>query len=385
MPTAVHVSLRPLPDRPTLEGWWRELESNTELSFFTSWSWIDAWLDLLPDLAAARLIVAEQDGRRVGLGIVVEGVAKLLKTFKVRAWRLHTAGVIEIDDLSMEYNDFLVDRSSAQEVRTAMLEWLVMRAPKGVVEVRGASANIRALAENSPAGMIARREPLTSYLVSLEGSRDSKGFLPLIGSNVRAQIRRSMKAYASIGPIDIEVATEAAQALEFLDRLRAMHDRRWAGRGIRSGFAHDGAARRFHNNLIRRAFPRGEVQMLRIRVGDADLGYLYNYVYRGVVSYYQSGLNYNLVEKHGRPGLVCHTLAIEYNMKLGHLWYDLLAGDYRYKSSLATKLEPMAHCVFTRKTPLVRLDAYARRVTEAPSRRRNAGTAPMTNADAVET
>lgn len=372
MTNAVKILLRPLPDRATLAAWWEELESRADLSYFTSWSWINPWLDMLPDGgAAARLIVAELNGRRVGLGIVVEGSAKLLKTFRIRAWRLHTAGIWEIDDLSMEYNEFLMDRALADVVRVAMLQWLVWQAPKGIVEIRGSSAEIRNLAENPPAGIVARRDPRTSYLISLKQARVGDGYLSLISSNVRAQIRRSLKAYAAAGPIRVDEATDTEQALEWLGRLRAMHDQRWSARGIRSGFAHDEIARRFHDTLIRRAFPRGEIQMLRISVGNADLGYLYNYIFRGVVSYYQSGLNFDLIDKHSRPGLVCHTLAIEHNIKLGHDWYDLLAGDYRYKASLATDLAPMAHCVFTRETPLVRLDAYARRVIDARQQRKS--------------
>lgn len=366
MQSSLQISLQSMPDRQTLALWWSELESRADLSFFTSWSWIGAWLDLLSDVAAARLLVAEQGGQRVGMGIVVEGSARLLKTIGIRAWRLHTTGIFEIDDLSMEYNDFLMDRSVADETRIAMLNWLVWQAPKGIVEIRGSSASIRKLAESPSPRMVARRVPLTSYLVSLSEARARQGYLPLISSNVRSQIRRSLKAYSAAGEIRVEAATDLSQALEYLARLRAMHDRRWRERGVRSGFAHDGVAKRFHDALIRHAFPRGEVQMLRITVGDSDLGYLYNFVFRGVISYYQSGLNYELIDnKHGRPGLVSHALAIEHNMKLGHSWYDLLAGDYRYKASLATKLEPMAHCVFTRETPLVRIDAYARRVVES--------------------
>jgi CelD/BcsL family acetyltransferase involved in cellulose biosynthesis len=381
MPTAVQVSLCPLPDRQTLATWWHELESKADLSFFTSWTWINAWLELLPDPGAARAVIAMRGDERVGLGIVVESEARLLKAFKVRAWRLHTAGVFELDDLSIEYNDFLLDRRTADEVRVAMLDWLVLHAPKGVLEIQRASTHIRRLAEHAPPRMVTRHEPLTSYLVSLNDARDGDGgYLRLISSNVRAQIRRSLKAYAAKGSISVEAATSASHALEYLEELRAMHDRRWSGRGVESGFARDPMARQFHEVLIRHGFPRGEVQMLRIRVGEADLGYLYNFIYRGTISYYQSGLNFDLIEKHGRPGLVCHALAIEHNMKLGHAWYDLLAGDYRYKASLATHLEPQAHCVFSRETPLARIDAYARRIVNA-RRQRNSALATVEPAD----
>lgn len=367
---AIEVSLRPLPDRSMLAAWWRELESQADCTLFTSWTWIGPWLHLLPDPGAARLLVAMRGTERVGLGIVVEGETRLLKAFRVRAWRLHTAGVRELDDLAIEYNDVLALRDGADEIRGAMLRWLALDAPQGVLVVRGASGPVRALAEQPPAACVARHEPRTAYRVSLRETRSAEGgYLRLVSGNVRSQIRRSVKAYNSAhGELRVESATDTAQALDFLDRLCTLHQRRFSQRGLESAFVGQ-VPQEYHRRLIEEGFPRGEVQMLRLLAGQAEIGYLYNFVHRGTVSYYQSGLDFELVEKHGRPGLVGHLMAIEHNAKLGHDWYDLLAGDYRYKASLATDLQPQAHCVFSRGTPLALVDAYARRVVEAHRKR----------------
>ena len=370
MPNRLNISLSPLPERQTLEAWWRELELASNGSFFTSWSWIGSWLEGLPETAAVALLVALRDGRRVGLALAVNGLARVFRRFRVRAWRVHTAGVEDVDDLAIEYNDFLVDRQGADETRLALMQWLLRQTPASQIEVRGAGAPVRVLAEHPPRGLLARLDPLTAYLVSLQKVRAApQGHLSLLASNLRSQIRRSLKAYGALGPVQVEQAQDLDTALLYLERLRQMHRRSWTDKGVHSGFATDAVAERFHERLIRRAFPRNEVQLLRIRAGDSDIGYLYNFIYRGTVLYYQSGLDYGLVEKHGRPGLVCHVMAIEHNAQLGHTWYDLLAGDYRYKSSLATDQEPMAHCVFMRDTLFNRLELRARQVVQARRRR----------------
>jgi CelD/BcsL family acetyltransferase involved in cellulose biosynthesis len=377
----VEVALFPLPDRETLAAWWRELDAEADCTFFTSWTWIGVWLHLLPDVTAAQVVVAMRGDERVGLGIVVQSRTRLLKAFRVRAWRLHTAGVRELDDLAIEYNDFLAQRSDSGKIRLAMLQWLAHRAPKGVIEIRGASGPVRSLAEHPPAGLVARHQERTSHLVSLNAVRAADGgYLSLLGSNVRSQIRRSMKAYAARGPLRVDAATQPDQAFDYFDKLRALHSRRFSALGVESQFARD-AAREFHRRVIEEGLPRGEVQLLRLSAGDADIGYLYNFVHRGTVSYYQSGLDFDLLEKHGRPGLVGHAMAIEHNAALGHTWYDLLAGDYRYKASLATDQLPQAHCVFSRETPLALMDAYARRLVDARRKRKlQAATEPTEGA-----
>ena len=70
---------------------------------------------------------------------------------------------------------------------------------------------------------------------------------------------------------------------------------------------------------------RRRVDLLRVRAGDTTVGCLYNFVSRGDVSFYQSGLAYETDGKL-KPGLVCHALAIDHAARAGHRWYDFLAG-----------------------------------------------------------
>ncbi|MEY4754083.1 MAG: hypothetical protein RJA44_1758, partial [Pseudomonadota bacterium] len=181
----------------------------------------------------------------------------------------------------------------------------------------------------------------TSYGVDLAAVRHKQGdYLALLSSNTRSQIRRSIKEYEKLGPLRCTPATDAAQAQQFLDRLAELHQQHWVERGEPGAFA-SAHFRRFHAKLIERNHARGEIQLLRISVGERDLAYLYSFVLGGRVYFYQSGFDYALIEKHSRPGLVAHLYGVQHNAALGHLVYDFMAGDSRYKQNLATLNEPM--------------------------------------------
>jgi hypothetical protein len=95
------------------------------------------------------------------------------------------------------------------------------------------------------------------------------------------------------------------------------------------------------------------VQLLCVKAGDHDIGLLYSFVLAGRVYVYQSGFDYALLAKHGRPGLVTHTLAVQHNAALGHEVYDLMAGESaQYKQTLSNRPESMTWLVL--RTPALR-------------------------------
>jgi CelD/BcsL family acetyltransferase involved in cellulose biosynthesis len=362
-PNPIHITLESLPPRERLQAWWRDLEAKADLTFFTSWSWIGPWLDILPTTLRKHLLIAKQDGAIVGLGVVVKGRAHLMRAMPVMCWRLHATGIHDIDDLTIEYNGFLLDKRCANKVEQSMLDFLLKRTGIKRFEVSMGNARFADLADPAPKGILVRSNFRKSYLVNLERVRDTEGgFLATLSGNTRSQIKRSLNAYqGELGPIRVEPAQSEEQASAFFDELKSLHAQTWSERGKHSGFATSPVAHRFHMALIANAFGKGEVQLLRISAGTSIVGYLYNFVHRGRVIFYQSGFNYGLLDKHDRPGLVCHALAIEHHgAHAGLHWYDFAAGDYRYKTSLAKHHEVQGSHVFQRDGLLPRLDAAVR-------------------------
>jgi len=171
-----------------------------------------------------------------------------------------------------------------------------------------------------------------------------EGFLASLSANTRYQIRRSNRRFAELGPLVVRQAETEAEALGFLDSLAALHQATWTSRGSRGAFANP-AFLRFHRALIRRALPRGELELLRFSAGGHVLGYLYNIRLRGRVITYQSGFDYvgsaTAIGPHGKPGLTCHYAAIVRAQNDGAEVYDFLAGRDRYKHSLARAATPL--------------------------------------------
>ncbi len=366
--SAYTLSLTPLAspsDRTRLQADWLALQDQAEPRFFTSWGWIGVWLDTLPDTVQPQVLQCRQGERTVGLALVVDGPVRQRfgLPFCRTAW-LHATGRPELDILTVEHNDFLLDRTQSDAVRTAMLgHWLAQL--RGVTEV-----TLPGLAGAGwPAGVEARsRRHVTredwvrrSYAVDLQGVRDAGGdFLKLISANSRTQIRRSMKEYARLGPLVLETATTVAQGLDWLDKLAALHQAHWVAQGEPGAFG-NAFFTRFHRTLVERHLLDGGVQLLRVAAGVHDLAYLYSFVRGGRVCFYQSGLEYGLIDKHARPGLVAHVLAVQHNASLGHRVYDFMAGESRYKVNLATLDESMTWTTLRTRAWRFDLEAALRR------------------------
>lgn len=358
----ISIVLTKLPARPELASCWRDLETRANTSFFTTWSWLGAWLNILPADMDVRLLKALCGDQVVGLGLVVQGKSRLMRLIPVSSWHVHATGIPQLDDLTIEYNGFLVDQSMAEQVADAMVNHLLYQTKAGRISINRAANSYAALAQKLGKRAIARSTQRESHMVCLDTVRAAHGdYASLLSANTRSQLKRSLNAYKKLGPVALHEAQSVEQAMAYLAALKVLHDQTWQERGVQSGFGSDAATQTFHKQLIESSFERGEVQMLRITVGDTDLGYLYNFRHRGRVAFYQSGLHYGLLDKNDRPGVVCHALAIEHNAAQNASLYDFLAGDHRYKSSLSTHTEAQATHLFQRNGLLPRLDASLRK------------------------
>jgi CelD/BcsL family acetyltransferase involved in cellulose biosynthesis len=180
-----------------------------------------------------------------------------------------------------------------------------------------------------------RRQPAPFVdLAALDGTGGD--FLASRSRNTRAQIRRSMRHFEGRwGRLRLSRPSGPGEAYAWLEEMIGLHAASWQRRGRPGAFA--GAfMRRFHAALVAEAAARGELDLVRLTAGGETLGLLYGFRHRGVVYAYQGGFRSFPGEPDARPGLVAHALAIEQARGAGLARYDFLAGDARYKRSLAT-------------------------------------------------
>jgi len=318
----VALSLELLPARgDRAEGVWRDL-SRAATSYFLSWGWIACWLAMAPPAHAAQLAVVRQHARPIAAAFLGRRREVRHGLVASRQRFLNATGVHQFDELCIEHNSIVGDLPGGVPALIDLLpdDWDELVMP-GIE---------RAQVTDDPRYRVrVDRESVAPY-VDLERVR-TKDYTSLLGSSTRSQLRRARR---NAGALRLERATTAEQGEQIYDELVALHTACWAERGQPGAFA-DPWFTAFHRRLIAERITTGEIDLLRIRAGERTVGCLYNFVWRGRVSFYQSGLA-PPIDNHDKPGYLCHALAIEAAAAGGHAIYDFMGGDDRYKQNLAT-------------------------------------------------
>jgi len=334
----LRVQVDEQPDLQALEPEWRALQAQAEASPFTRWNWVGTWWHQLPAAQRPWLLRVDDGAQTVGMGLLGRRTMRRLRVWPSRALLLHAVGLPECDDLTIEHNGWLARRGYEDEVDGAALTALLHRRPGADQVILPGLARMPAwlAPDGLQDGTVVRRWTQPAFRVDLQPVRAAgKPYLETIGARTRSSIRRSLRLYETLGPVAVEAASDPDQALDFLARLEHLHQATWQSRGQPGAFANPrfGA---FHRAFVAKGYVDGEVQMLRLRAGERDIGLLYNLVGpQGVISY-QSGFDYRLLDINHHPGLVTHALAVQRALEDGHAHYDLLAGESRYKEQLAT-------------------------------------------------
>jgi CelD/BcsL family acetyltransferase involved in cellulose biosynthesis len=329
------ISLSRVTDWAALGERWRELEARADCSFFQSWTWTGC-------LAEERftdpvLLEATRDGRVVAMALFNR---RRSRTGRQVLW-LGESGAAALDAVFIEWNGVLAEAGTAPGLlanclRAARFAPIGGRRPwRGRrVVLSGIDAATLGAAE-AAGGRLWVRRCLGAPYVDVAGLRQAgRCYLDALSGNARYQLRRSDRSYAASGELSVRRAGSCGEALGFLDALAALHQASWIRRGRPGAFANPHLVR-FHRALIERGLPRGEVALLRIAAGGPTVGYLYNFEFRGGVLAYQSGFDYAGAGKHQKPGLTCHHQAIRDAAARGIDSYDFLAGEDRYKRTLA--------------------------------------------------
>ncbi len=310
----LRITLEPVGNLDALGQRWRALEADTDAGFFRSWTFLGCQAE--DRFAGARLLAATQDGCDVALGLLGQAGG--------RFW-LNQTGRPAQDGSFIEHNGLLAGPLNCGAVQAALGH--AVRQGGTLVLAGVGDATLEAAGR---VGWLSAVQSRLSPCVDLQkvGGR----YLGTLSANARAQIRRSMRLY---GPgLALHRAGTVTQALEWFAEMVRLHQASWQRRGLPGAFG-DAAMRRFHAALVSRAWPLGEADLLRIEAGGRVVGLLYTLLRDGRVLSYQSGFDYDLDRPREKPGLVCHTLAIEHYAARGARTYDFLAGADRYKLTLA--------------------------------------------------
>ncbi len=324
---APSVTFSPVADFAALGTRWRNLETRAQASFFQSWTWVGCLArNRYPDPMLLCAQIAGPDGPRdVALALFNRQTTR----FAPQTLYLSETGQAAFDAMYVEHSGFLI---------AAGYEYLLdacLRAVTGDrVILSGVDANMLRAAQHSGRELRVLQSMPSPFIDLTRLPPGEQAYLAQLSANTRYQLRRSTRLYEAQGALCVTRATTVAQANAMLDELGELHQATWEARGLPGAFANP-MFRRFHRELIARGLPRGEIELLRVSAGAAQIGCLYNFRFQNQVMNYQGGFAYERASPHQKPGLTTHHQAIELARAEGTLRYDFLAGEDRYKTSLA--------------------------------------------------
>jgi len=343
MNSELNICIEDICDIDVLQLEWERLAGRAEGSFFLSWYWIENWLLLQPDGVSLKQVIVRQEGKVVALAVFSESKIRRHGVFSSTVMALHEYSMPGLN-MVIEYNGLLIDKQlDAKTIQQDVIRFLVLEAPDWEeLQVSGVlvdSAFVDALflqGVNLKPLVVGESE---ARRVNLEKIREAgDNYLSTLTKKTRYKIRQYIKEYQNCGELSVNKAESLDVAFHYFEELKKSHQSYWIKKGQAGSFSNKNWEN-FHHDIIKSAFSDGGIQLLRISAGTTIVGYLYNLVWEGHVYMIQSGFNYtnDKNDKAYHPGYVCLTLAIEYNVKMGHRVFDFLAGENQYKKSLSNE------------------------------------------------
>jgi CelD/BcsL family acetyltransferase involved in cellulose biosynthesis len=336
MDGTVNVERTPAEPSRVLPVWSSVFAQMVEAGPFLSPTWVRTWAEVYGARLGTELVTfAEVTGQPVGVCLLTPSVRYSAILPHVRL-HLNTDGEPSGDSVIVEHNALMAEPAAVDRIDRAFAAHIEGRR---VDELRAAGVDehgVERLIAAFPRWR-ADVEWRDSHYVDLDRLRAGSGdHLQLLSRNTREQVRRSLARYRTRGELAVQSAQTIEEAERMLDQLIALHQARWNAVGSDGAFA-SSLRQQFHRAFIRRGLASGNAQLLRVTAGDQVIAVLYNLHANGKINFYQSGVAYE-DDKHLKPGLVAHHLAITYCLQAGYSEYDFLIsdpGEGRYKASLS--------------------------------------------------
>lgn len=332
------------------ETWEAVYRSRTTAGPYLCPSWVKVWIETYGATLRPELLAFHHDNHEGPVGAcLLTRRSRFAGVFSRHRVHLNTSGEPEGHGVVVQHNDILTVPGSESQVLRALARHVV-QGPADEFCLPGIEeSRVREIVAAFP-GWDVDVEWLESPYVDLRRLRAAGGdHLAMLSRNTREQVKRSLTRYASRGPITIEQADTPQLADDMLSELIALHEVRWRAVGKGGGFASADRVR-FHRAFVEEGMQTGNVQFLRVAAGGRTVGILYNLLANGKVNFYQSGLCYE-DDKHLKPGLVTHHLAIGHCLEAGYLEYDFLVsgpGEGRYKASLSDRTRRLGWVILSR-------------------------------------
>lgn len=352
----------PLVSAVSLAPWWSTLfEASGRGSVFLSPAWTQTWIEHYGAAFDGQWVRWEVDGRVVAGGLLLERKVPV-KGLPLRTLYLNATGDAPVPTPFPEYNDLLCVPGHEAAVLDDLAAWLRSRAWS---RLRLCGHEAGSVAEGvllRLPGRSIERDCKPSRYVNLQ-QLGERPFETAVPGKAGTHVRRNLREYRErLGDLQVTRPQSLPDALQAFEAMRQLHLARWKDR-VETTTLSDAGVVAFHRTLIERLWPTGQVEVLRVGSATEAIGYLYNFIVGGKVFVFQTGFAYEASSKWS-PGLLTHTLAIEYYRARGLREYDLLSGDALYKRTLANGVRDLYWTVLYRDTAWIRALLAARKLRD---------------------
>lgn len=323
----------PLGGSADVPAWWEPLfEASHCKSIFLSRDWMRSWIDVYGRDFRGEWVHWTHEDQVIGGCLVLERVVRV-KGVPLRSLFINATGLAAQPTPLAEFNDVLHLAPHRAAIAADLAQWLARR-PWTRCFLSGYEDG-SLFAVLAPQLECAERECETRPAPYVDLRRfGDRSFDAAFTGNTGTQVRKNRRLYEGrFGALSVRPAASMQEALRFFDEMTRLHVARWQAQGESTTFS-SRSVLDFHRLLIRRLWEQGCVEVVRVG-GERDvIGYLYNYLLGGKVFFFQSGFDYEH-EAARSPGMLTHALAIDHYRQRALGEYDFLAGDARYKRSLA--------------------------------------------------
>jgi CelD/BcsL family acetyltransferase involved in cellulose biosynthesis len=278
---------------------WRALEDEVGcIGFACSWAWTETWLAHFGDILPHEFAVGHVDGRPCGIALLVLETQRRGGLVRVRRLHFGTAGAPRSDDVYVCSNRLLAAPAHQHGFAAAVLRAVMLdRRWDEIALDRFAPDAAAPLVDAWPEWeLLPERCPVLDLTAADETDGD---VVATLRSTPRHQIRRSIRG---LGAVTTEVARTPAQALDILEELIDLHQRRWARQGEPGAFASSHFTA-FHKAVVPRLSEQDAAMLVRIRTDSRTVGCVYHLVDGTQVLAYAMGLA-DIRERKVKPGFV---------------------------------------------------------------------------------
>ena len=349
----------PASEWPKFRAVWARLaKSSPHASPFLNAEWVESWIDAFGNSLHVEIFCVTSKDTPVGICLLAYVIRN---SGLIRQVHLNTAGEDPWEDTAIEYNSIVCEAGKEHDVVAALWRYLAAK-PWDELHAPGMRPGpvTEALLQFFGEGQYSvKTQERPAYLVNIgRMAENGDTFERHLPRKTRQQLRQTIKLY---GPTELTPAITESDAQQMFTDMVKLHQESWIARGQRGAFASDRLVQ-FHRAFISKAFDKGIVQLLRLTtIAGKTIGIRYNFLHRGCVYCYQSGLQYQ-ADRHFKPGYLLHAAAASYNADKGLKEYDLMAGGAHYKHLLADASRGLLWLEVRRNGPKIHLTEFLRRI-----------------------